>query len=118
MDTSDCCKDVVVVTAKQGSTFHWAGTIILPAGDWLGYCTVRQSGGNMPLGDITVTLGTPTVNTYPIDLKALPAVTTAWNVKRLACDIIFVSATDDTNVLPTPTFFIDVEKQVTTPPSI
>ena len=117
MDTGDCCKDVVTITAKQGSTFHWAGTINLPTGTWTAMSSVVQSGTKKPMGDLIVTLGTPTLGVYPIQLFADIDVTDNWNVPALDGDILFIDSAATPNVVPTPTFKILVDRQVTIYPT-
>lgn len=113
MDTSDCCKDVAMVTAKQGSTFHWAGTINLPSGVWTAESSVVQSGTKKPLGNLTVTLGVPTLDVYPIELYGSGTLTADWNVPVLDADILFIDSSSVPNVVPTPTFKILVDRQIT-----
>lgn len=118
MDTGDCCKDIVTITAKQGSTFHWAGTINLPTGMWTALSSVFQSGSRKHVGDLTVTLGDPTLDVYPIELFADNVSTLAWNVPKLDCDILFIDSSTVPNVVPTQTFQILVGKQVTIYPVV
>ena len=68
MTTSTCSGDLVI-SAKQGGTFHWAGTVNLPTGTWTAQSSVTQQGTSNPFGDLTVTLGTPVSDLYTIDIE-------------------------------------------------
>lgn len=113
MLNTTCQGDIISLSAKQGSTFHYAGSVNLPSGVWTAYCSVVQAGTTIPFGGITVTLGTPVVGVYPISLYASPVVTGGWKVKRLDCDLVFVDSSPTPNVVPTPSFSIDVAKRIT-----
>ena len=107
------CQNNYQISAKQGSTFHWAGTITLPIGTWTAKCSVVQSGTRNPIGNIVVTLGTPVMGVYPIDLFASGTDTLAWNVPKMDCDILFKDNSTIPNIYPSPTFEIVVDRQVT-----
>lgn len=115
--TSDCCIDVVSITAKQGSTFHWAGTINLPSGRWSALSSVVQSGTRRHIGDLTVTLGIPTLDVYPIEVYASGEETLLWNVPKLEADILFIDGSVSPTIIPSPTFTILVDRQITVFPT-
>ena len=116
MDTT-CSTSTTQVSAKQGSTFHWAGTINLPAGTWTAFASVVQSGTRRHIGDLAVTLGIPTLDVYPIELFASSVATLDWNVPKLDCDILFVDSATVPNIVPTQTFSILVDRQITVYPT-
>ena len=116
MDTT-CSSGTMQINAKQGSTFHWAGTINLPTGSWTAYASVVQSGTRRLIGDLVVTLGSPTLGVYPIELFSDNEATALWNVPKLECDILFVDSALIPNIVPTQTFVILVDRQITVYPT-
>ena len=116
MDTT-CSSGTMQISAKQGSTLHWAGTVNLPSGTWSALSSVVQSGTRRQVGDLVVTLGTPILDVYPIELFADNEATALWNVPKLECDILFVDSALIPNIVPTQTFVILVDRQITVYPA-
>lgn len=116
MDTT-CSTGTMQISAKQGSTFHWAGTINLPTGTWTAYASVVQSGTRRHIGDLVVTLGASVADVYPIELYASNTATMLWNIPKMECDILFVDSATIPNIVPTQTFVISVDRQVTVYPT-
>lgn len=116
MDTT-CSSGTMQISAKQGSTFHWAGTVNLPSGAWSALSSVVQSGTRKHVGNIAVTLGTPILGVYPIELYASEEDTLLWNVPKLEADILFIDGSVSPVVVPSPTFTILVDRQITVYPT-
>lgn len=97
---------------KVGSTFSYAGTCRLPAGNWLATCQVRSAEEPYALiGTVRVTLGAPVGLDTPIALYASAASTLAWPVGLHELDIRYQDITDA--VVHTSTIGLPVVRSIT-----
>ena len=97
---------------KVGSTFSYAGTCRLPAGDWLADCQVRSAEEPYALiGTVLVTLGAPVGADTPIALYAHADYTQAWPVGLHELDIRYRDAGGA--VMHTSTILLPVLRSVT-----
>ncbi len=99
---------------KRGATLSLAGTVTLPAGSWSATAQVRNSSGSL-VQQLSVTLQAPvapaTAHAILIEATADQALT--WPLGDLRCDVRFADASDPPVVVPSPTFIIKVQQEVT-----
>lgn len=111
---------------KRGGEFSLSGTLALPAPDgaWTVTSMVKDASGES-IADLNVVLGTgvarvgvsPPIYDYPILLWLPGAETIDWELGTLQCDTRAEDERDpDPVVWPSPTFFIEVVENITTPP--
>lgn len=105
-----------VITHKQGATFSWGGTVLLPAGAWTATCEARDR-DDVVRGTLQVALAPleePTEEaSHSILITCAPTATALWPVAKLDCDVRFTDASVVPVVQPTDTFTLNVVKRIT-----
>jgi hypothetical protein len=102
-------------TMKRGATLSLAGSLSLPAptGAWSATAQVRTMDGIL-VEDLTATVTSLGGGQYNIQAVGNSQKTSDWPInERLLCDIRFADEDTPPFVIPTPTFFLKVEAEVT-----
>jgi len=101
------------VFVKRGATFSLAGFVTLPDGVWTATSELKSNNGDL-IAELEVTLEKqPLPDTrWGILLYTDATVTADWPLGPLSCDIRFQYSN---NVIYSPTFVVNVVKEVTDP---
>lgn len=98
---------------KQGATFSFGGTVLLPAStSWTAQAQVRDAGGGL-VADLTAVLAPlaqPTASASHSILLSTAADTGAWQ-GPLFFDVVYIG--QDGSKVPTDTVEIDLQAKVT-----
>lgn len=100
---------------KRGATLSLAGTVQLPAGTWSASAQVRSTTSLSLVEQLSVTLTPPVfpATAHAILIEASSAQSADWPIGTLLCDVRFSDASATPVVLPSPTFAIQVQQEVT-----
>ena len=99
---------------KRGATLSLAGSVELPAGTWSASAQVRSAVLAL-VEQLVVTLTPPVLpaTAHTILIEASSAQTADWPIGSLMCDVRFADASATPVVVPSPTFVINVQQEVT-----
>lgn len=99
---------------KRGATLSLAGTVTLPAGSWSATAQVRNASGSL-VQQLAVTLQAPVApaTAHGILIEATADQAATWPLSDLRCDVRFADASATPVVVPSPTFIVRVQQEVT-----
>ena len=105
------------ITHKRGAAFGLVASYLLPPGTWTATANVEQADGTLVTA-LTCALTTlaeldASGNTAALAISATTAQTSLWPLATLLCDVRFTDTGG--NALPTSTFAIVVEREITAP---
>lgn len=105
----------VVMELKRGATLSLAGTVALPAGQWVASAQVRDTKGAL-LAALDVTLSEPVAPSqlYGIVIEGSSIETATFPVADVLCDVRFADTGQTPNVvIQSPSFVIRVVQEQT-----
>jgi hypothetical protein len=103
------------ITFKRGGTFSYGSLVQMPAGTWAAACKLTDEDGN-PVQTMSVSLTPPVAPStkHALLIECLASATAGWPAgKTLKGDIVFTDASSPAVVLPTSTFYVEVQESQT-----
>lgn len=104
-----------VLEYKQGGTFSYTGTVLLPAGTWSATCSLIGPDGRVADLEVDVQpLETPTATaTHSIVIDTPSTDPNTWPLGVLRSDVFFEDASVTPVFVPTDTFHVNVVERQT-----